>query len=69
MTRPTAIVMSGLMAFAYFLAHASGSFFPVLNHGESALMFCFVFLYLSAAGPGPWSLDAWLQHRRVPATR
>ena len=57
-TRPVAFVLSGLMAFAYFIAHAPRSFFPVLNGGDAAILFCFVFLYLVAAGPGPWSVDA-----------
>jgi putative oxidoreductase len=57
-TRPVAFVLSGLMAFAYFIGHASGGFFPALNGGEPALLFCFVFLYIAAAGPGPWSVDA-----------
>ncbi len=57
-TRPVAFVLSGLMAFAYFMAHAPKSFFPVLNGGDAAILFCFVFLYLVAAGPGAFSLDA-----------
>lgn len=57
-TRPTAFVMSGLMAFAYFIAHAPRSIFPTLNGGDAAILYCFVFLYLVFAGPGPWSLDA-----------
>ncbi len=57
-TRITAFVLSGTMAFAYFIAHAPQSFHPILNGGESAIMFCFVFLYLAAAGAGPWSVDA-----------
>lgn len=57
-TRPVAFVLSGLMASAYFMAHAPQSFFPVLNGGDAAILFCFVFLYLFFAGPGPWSLDA-----------
>ena len=61
-TRPAAFAASGHMAFAYFIGHAfqaqRGSFFPVLNGGDAAILFCFVFLYLVAAGPGPWSLDA-----------
>jgi len=56
--RPVAFLMSGLMAFAYFIGHSSRAFFPVLNGGEAALLFCFVFLYIAAAGPGPWSADA-----------
>lgn len=57
-TRPVAFVMSGLMAFAYFIAHAPRSFWPASNGGDAAILFCFVFLYLVFAGPGLWSLDA-----------
>ncbi len=57
-TRPVAFILSGQMAVAYFIAHAPASFFPVLNGGESAILFCFIFLYLVFAGPGPWSVDA-----------
>lgn len=57
-SRPVAFILSGLMAFAYFLAHAGGGFFPALNGGEAAMLFCFIFLYIAAAGPGPISLDA-----------
>ena len=57
-TRPVAFVLSGDMAVAYFMAHAPQSFFPVLNRGDAAILYCFVFLYLVFAGPGPWSLDA-----------
>jgi putative oxidoreductase len=57
-TRTTAFVLSGLMAVAYFLAHAPRGFFPILNAGELAALYCFVFLYIAAAGPGPWSYDA-----------
>ena len=57
-TRPAAFVASGHMAFAYFIGHAGRSFFPALNNGDAAILYCFIFLYLSAAGPGPWSLDA-----------
>ena len=56
-TRPVAFVLSGFMAVAYFMAHFPMSFFPAKNFGEPAVLFCFVFLYLAAAGPGPWSLD------------
>ena len=62
-TRPVAFVLSGEMAFAYFIGHAPRSFFPVLNNGDAAILYCFIFLYLVAAGPGPWSLDA-LRERR-----
>ena len=57
-TRPTAFILSGLMAFAYFLAHAPQGFWPIVNEGELAALYSFVFLYFSAAGGGPWSLDA-----------
>jgi len=57
-TRPTAFVLSGLMAFAYFLVHARVNFFPVVNRGEPAVLLCFIFLYLTAAGAGSYSLDA-----------
>jgi putative oxidoreductase len=65
-TRPVAFVLSGLMAFAYFLVHAPRHFFPVVNGGEPAVLLCFVFLYLSATGAGPVSLDAVLRRRRGP---
>lgn len=57
-TRPVAFVLSGQMAVAYFIAHAPQSFYPALNGGDAAILFCFVFLYLVFAGPGPWSVDA-----------
>jgi putative oxidoreductase len=57
-TRPVAFLLSGEMAFAYFIGHAPQGFWPVLNQGHPAVLFCFLFLYLSAAGGGPWSLDA-----------
>jgi len=57
-TRPVAFILSGEMAIAYFLGHAPQGFWPVLNQGHPAILFCFIWLYLSAAGPGPWSLDA-----------
>ncbi len=60
-TRPVAFVLSGEMAVAYFIAHAPRGFWPVLNQGAPAALYCFLFLYLSAAGPGPWSLDAALR--------
>ncbi len=66
-TRPAAFVLSGEMAFAYFIAHAPHDFLPLLNHGESAVLYCFLFLYLAFAGPGPWSLDARLRGARKPA--
>jgi putative oxidoreductase len=57
-TRPVAFILSGLMAVAYFLAHAPQGFFPLLNGGELAALYAFAFLYLAAAGAGSWSLDA-----------
>ncbi len=57
-TRPVAFILSGEMAVAYFMAHAPSSFFPAVNQGEAAILFCFAFLYLACAGAGPWSVDA-----------
>lgn len=62
-TRPVAFILSGQMAVAYFLAHASQGFWPALNGGEAAILFCFVFLNLVFAGPGEWSLDAQVRKR------
>jgi putative oxidoreductase len=56
-TRPAAFLASGTMAAAYFMGHATKGFFPVMNQGEAAIMFCFAFFYLIFAGPGAWSLD------------
>ena len=61
LTRVVAFVLSGQMAVAYFMAHAPQSFFPLINHGESAILFCFIFLYLAFAGGGEWSLDRLLR--------
>ena len=60
-TRPVAFVLSGLMAFAYFIAHAPQDFWPIVNRGELAALYTFVFLYLAAAGGGPWSVDRVLR--------
>jgi putative oxidoreductase len=60
-TRPVAFLLSGEMAFAYFMGHAPQGFWPVLNQGTPAILFCFLWLYISSAGPGPWSLDAILR--------
>jgi putative oxidoreductase len=62
-TRPVAFVLSGLMAFAYFIAHAPIDFWPIVNRGELAALYSFLFLYLAAAGGGPWSLDRWLRRK------
>ena len=56
-TRPAAFVASGMTAVAYFYAHAPTGFFPIANRGELAVLYCFVFLYIAAAGAGPWSID------------
>ena len=57
-TRPVAFVLSGVMAFAYFIAHAPRGFYPIANGGELAVLYCFVFFYLAFAGGGAWSVDA-----------
>ena len=62
-TRPVAFVVSGQMAIAYFMAHGSKGFWPALNGGEAAILFCFVFLYLVFQGPGEWSVDAQVRKR------
>ena len=65
-TRPAAFVLSGQMAVAYFMAHASGNtLFPIANGGESAVLFCFVFLYIAVAGGGAWSLDRLFFKRKA----
>lgn len=67
-TRPVAFIMSGLLAVAYFMAHAPGGFWPILNKGELAALYSFVFLFLSVAGGGEWSLDRLLR-RDAPLFR
>ena len=62
-TRPAAFICSGQMAAAYFMAHFPKSPWPAINQGEVAILFCFVFLYLVFAGPGPWSIDALRKSR------
>jgi putative oxidoreductase len=63
-TRPVAFLLSGLMAFAYFIAHAPQNFWPLNNGGELATMFCFVFLYFVFAGGGSWSVDSCCRSNR-----
>ena len=63
-TRPVAFVLSGLLAVAYFMAHAPGGFWPILNRGELAALYSFVFLYLFFAGGGVWSVDYCLRRRK-----
>ena len=62
-TRPVAFLLSGEMAVGYFYAHAPRGFFPLLNGGDAAILYCFVFLYLFFAGPGPWSIDAMMKRK------
>ena len=66
-TRPVAFIASGEMAFAYFIGHFPHGFWPIQNHGEPAVLFCFIFLFLSAAGAGPFSLDYLIRRRREVA--
>ena len=66
-TRPVAFILSGQMAVAYWLRHAPDGFWPILNGGELAAFYCFAYLFLSAAGGGNWSVDAWLRKRQAPA--
>ncbi len=64
-TRPVAFVLAGEMAFAYWLGHAPRGFYPIVNGGNLAIMYCFVFLYLAVAGGGPWSVDEALRRKGV----
>ena len=64
-TRPVAFILSGEMAVAYFTAHLPRGFWPVMNQGEAAVLFCFIFLFFAAHGAGRWSLDDTLARRRV----
>jgi putative oxidoreductase len=67
LTRPVAFILSGEMAVAYWQFHAPRGAWPILNHGELAVLLCFLFLYLSAQGAGDWSLDALIGRRRRAA--
>jgi len=62
-TRPAAFIASGQMAVAYWMFHAPSSPYPVVNGGDAAILFCFVFLYIFTAGPGAWSLDSRVGRR------
>ena len=64
-TRPVAFLLAGEMAAAYWMVHAPKNFYPILNGGEAAILFCFVFLYVAVEGAGPWSVDETLRKRRV----
>jgi putative oxidoreductase len=68
-TRIAAFIMSGEMAFAYFMAHAPQASMPIENGGEPAILYCFVFFYLVFAGPGPWSVDAMMRPGMPTAQR
>lgn len=63
-TGPVAFLLSGEMAIAYFLVHMPNDFFPLRNGGVEAILFCFIFFYIAAAGPGAWSVDGLLARRR-----
>lgn len=64
-TRPVAFIASGMCAVGYFMAHAPKGFYPAANGGEAILLYCFIFLYLAAAGAGPWSVDAMRTRTRA----
>ena len=64
LTQPVAFILSGEMAVAYFQFHQPQGFWPVQNHGEPAVLLCFIFLFLAAYGAGNWSLDAWLRRNK-----
>lgn len=65
-TRPVAFLCSGEMAFAYFIGHFPNGFWPIQNHGEAAVLLCFIFLFLFGNGGGPISVDALISKRRLP---
>ncbi|ODR98473.1 DoxX family protein [Methyloceanibacter methanicus] len=62
-TRPVAFILSGEMAVAYWMFHAPNSVFPLVNHGDAAILYCFLFLYIAFAGGGPWSVDEMLRRK------
>jgi putative oxidoreductase len=64
-TRPVAFILSGMMAVAYFMAHAPQGFFPINNRGDLAILFCFVYLYFVCTGAGPWSIDAMMKRQKA----
>ena len=66
-TRTAAFLAAGEMAFAYWIGHAPHGFWPVDNGGDAAILYCFIFLYILCAGPGPWSVDAVIARRRPPS--
>ncbi len=68
-TRPVAFILAGEMAAAYFMMHAPQGFWPIVNQGELAVLYCFVFLYLCASGGGDFSIDGWLRRRKLGTPR
>lgn len=64
-TRPVAFVLSGMMAVAYWMFHAPASIYPIQNGGDAAILYCFIFLYIAAAGGGPWSVDNALSRKKA----
>jgi putative oxidoreductase len=66
-TRPAAFIASGEMAFAYFIGHFPQGFWPIVNQGQPAVLYCFIFLFLWGNGPGPFSVDEWIRRRRESA--
>jgi putative oxidoreductase len=68
-TRPVAFILSGEMAFAYFMSHAPRNLYPLLNAGDAAILYCFIFLYFAVAGGGVWSLDRFWEHEPRHALR
>ena len=69
LTQPVAFMLSGEMAVAYFQFHQPSGFWPIQNHGEPAVLLCFIFLFFAAHGGGDWSLDALLRRKRAAALR
>jgi len=67
LSRPVAFLLAGDMAVAFFMVHFKKTWLPILNGGDLAVLFTFVYLYLWFAGPGPWSIDAWLRGNRAAA--
>jgi putative oxidoreductase len=67
-TRLAAFIASGQMAAAYWMGHAPQHLWPVANEGDAAILYCFIFLYIAAAGPGAWSIDRERHDRRVGDT-
>jgi putative oxidoreductase len=67
-TRPVAFVLAGEMAFAYFMAHASRAFWPIMNGGELAALYAFIYLFFAAHGGGDYSLDGWIRSKRAEQT-